>query len=299
MSPLVLLISKHSGLNILRAAIAQVQNHIEMVITYDDSSDSRSCLDEITNVCEKHNIILESIYPKSLSQVIGGNERKTILVCGWYSLIEHNLLDKHDFYGFHYSYLPKYRGNAPLVWQIINGEENIGVTLFKFSDGIDDGPIVEQGHFKLHSHHHVLQALELADSLSQKFFKNNIKKILKNEVQLQKQDESGATYCGRRVPDDGKIDWTQSAQQIINFIRAQSNPYPGAFTYDQNQQKIYIYDAVIEPRLVYAPVGAVFDRTAEFVCVKCGEGSLKITMAETSNSTKLLEVFNSLTQRLV
>ena len=54
--------------------------------------------------------------------------------------------------------------------------------------------------------------------------------ILSGTAPRRKQDEAQATYFGGRKPEDGRIDWTQSAERIYNLIRAVTHPYPGAFT---------------------------------------------------------------------
>ena len=55
---------------------------------------------------------------------------------------------------------------------------------------------------------------------------------------LYKQDENKATYFGKRTPDDGRIDWSWSSERIVNWVRAQANPYPGAFTFYNNKKII-------------------------------------------------------------
>ena len=54
------------------------------------------------------------------------------------------------------------------------------------------------------------------------------------------QDESQATYFGGRKPEDGRIDWTQSAESIYNLIRAVTHPYPGAFTDGQREKAVHL-----------------------------------------------------------
>ncbi|MDQ6829830.1 MAG: methionyl-tRNA formyltransferase, partial [Gemmatimonadota bacterium] len=68
------------------------------------------------------------------------------LVIGWYYLVPRSIrsIFSRGVAGIHASLLPKYRGGAPLVWSLINGETETGVTLFYFDDGVDTGDVVAQ-----------------------------------------------------------------------------------------------------------------------------------------------------------
>ena len=63
-------------------------------------------------------------------------------------------------------------------------------------------------------------------------------KIITNQLVTVPQDNSKATYFGKRTPDDGLIDWAWNREKIYNWIRAQTFPYPGAFTYYLNNKVI-------------------------------------------------------------
>jgi len=65
-----------------------------------------------------------------------------IVVVGWYHMIPAAIRTMAPVLGLHASLLPRYRGGAPLVWAIINGETQTGITLFRLSDGVDDGDIL-------------------------------------------------------------------------------------------------------------------------------------------------------------
>ena len=72
-----------------------------------------------------------------------------LIVLGWYHLIPNHILNLFPAIGIHASYLPQYKGGAPLVWAIINGEEKTGITLFEFEDILSD--VIKElktGYFK-------------------------------------------------------------------------------------------------------------------------------------------------------
>ncbi|WP_207063724.1 methionyl-tRNA formyltransferase [Motiliproteus sp. SC1-56] len=298
MSEIIFIGSKRSGFEVLKKIYSLCADKILKVITFDDRVDIRSCFDDYCSFVKERGLELLIINPMGLDFALKEFSGKKVFLVGWYYLIPEPLLEKNDFYAIHYSYLPKYRGNAPVVWQIINGEKNIGVTLFKISTGMDDGDYIVRESFTLEEGDDVLSALLKADDLAVDIIDRYLQCILDGSVKLCPQNNEEATYCSLRTPDDGRIDWQWSVENIINFIRAQSYPYPGAYTIDSSGNKIYITKAVVDCREIYAPIGAVFERSREGITIKCGDGSIKILEANAGREKDLLKLFKSLKTRL-
>lgn len=170
-----------------------------------------------------------------------------IIVVGWYYMIPELVL-KYPSKGviaIHASLLPKYRGNAPLVWAMINGEKRTGVTLFYIKNGIDEGDIIAQTIFDILEDDYISNVLVKAEISSIQLLIQYLPLIANNSAPRLIQDSSEATYFPKRNPDDGMIDWNWEENKIRNFIRAQSRPYPGAFTILGNK-KVIIWDADIK-----------------------------------------------------
>lgn len=299
MSDAIFLGSKDAGLEALKAIRASAKERLVKAITFDDRADSRSVLNEFSSYCSEKNIPLSIIEPKNLSIELKAHQGAKVFVIGWYSILQENLLSRNDFFGMHYSPLPKYRGNAPLVWQIINGESEIGLSLFKFSLGIDDGEIVAHKKFPLLNEDDISTVLAKANFYSKEILEEQVKKILNGEVTLTLQDHSKASYCSLRIPEDGKINWNLSAQEIFNFVRAQTTPYPGAFTVNSKGEKIKIIKCEIDNRTIYAPTGAIVERNLNYVTIKCGNGAIKILKAKNSNNETIRTIFPSIKERLL
>lgn len=169
-----------------------------------------------------------------------------IIVIGWYFNLPNSIINypKLGTIGIHASLLPKYRGNAPLVWAMINGEKESGVTLFYFEKGIDKGDIIKQKSFSIGDDENISDILNKAKLASIEVLNESIPQIKEGTSNRIVQDESQASYYPRRTPDDGLIDWNMEPLMIKNFIRAQTKPYPGAFTIINNK-KVIIWDADI------------------------------------------------------
>ena len=170
-----------------------------------------------------------------------------LLVAGWYYMVPKKLRDvaRLGAVGLHGSLLPKYRGGAPLVWAMINGEKEAGLTLFHLNDHVDAGDIIGQEPFQIGDTDTIANLLGKVDVAAEKLLRTYLPTIANGSAPCIPQNETEATYVPQRKPEDGLIDWSKSPTEIWNFIRAQTKPYPGAFTFMAGK-KVTIYDAKIE-----------------------------------------------------
>lgn len=195
------------------------------------------------------------------------------LVLGWHDLIPEELL-KLDvkWIGRHLSLLPKRRGRAPVSWALIEGLDRTGVSLFYLSNGIDNGDIIDQGEVEITSD-------DTARGLHNKLNNATIDLINKHiplwdEGTFERYDNPDelATYTHPRRPDMGLIDWTKDQETIYNFIRAQSHPYPGAFTYHK-MDKLICWSALDKEGFVKGKPGEVLKMLEDDVMEVCtGDG---------------------------
>jgi len=169
------------------------------------------------------------------------------LAIGWYHMIPSSFLEvtPRGVAGIHGSLLPKYRGNAPLVWAMINGEEETGVSLFYFEKEVDSGDLIAQKKIPIVETDTISDLLEKAKLASVEILDENYPLLIANQITAVPQNHSEATEFPARSPKDGEIDWSWERRRIRDFIRAQTRPYPGAFTII-NGKKVTIWDADVE-----------------------------------------------------
>jgi methionyl-tRNA formyltransferase len=169
-----------------------------------------------------------------------------LLIAGWYHMIPAAMraLAPKGCAGFHASLLPKYRGGAPLVWSIINGESETGVSFFYLEDRVDSGDIIAQRKFAIEETDTIRELINKTTDASLQMVKEYLPMIAAGTAPRIRQDESIATTVPQRKPEDGLIDWTWDIKRIKNFIRAQTKPYPGAYTIIEGK-KITIWNAEI------------------------------------------------------
>ena len=179
----------------------------------------------------------------------------------------------------HPSLLPKYRGRASLNWAILNGEKEIGLTAHFIDKNLDSGDIINQKKFFLNENEDVGDALKKLMPYYSSITKDVINKFQNNTVTSVPQDHSLATIYPSRKPEDGVINWFNSAEQIFNFVRALSYPYPGAFS-DIKKSRIYIWKAELikdnnESKIAPGTI-LKYLKDKRFI-IKCGFGKLKVT----------------------
>lgn len=177
---------------------------------------------------------------KDFNNVLSDLSLDLILVLGWYYIIPKFVREnsKYGAWGIHGSLLPNYAGGAPLNWAIINGEKKTGVTLFRLSDGVDDGDIISQKSFLIDTHDTIKDVYEKATNSSCQILYEAINNI--KNIKYTPQDKTKIKYFPQRKPEDGEIDLSKSAEEIYNFVRAQSSPYPGAFIKTVDGKKIIL-----------------------------------------------------------
>ena len=157
-----------------------------------------------------------------------------LLVVGISQLVSEAIIEapKLGAIGFHPTKLPKGRGRAPVAW-LVNEIEEGAATFFMLEEEADAGAILSQEYFKV-----ILE--DDAKSVESKLYKamgysldSLLPQLAKGELTPVIQDNSLATEFGIRKPEDGLIDWSDSAYKIDRIIKAASDPHPGAFTYSE------------------------------------------------------------------
>ncbi len=274
--------SKKAGFMALRRLLEGLPNGcVQGVLCPDDRTDARTEHENFQLLARHYDLTLHLIRSgKETAELIRRYQPQTVLVHGWYRMIPVADFPDIDFLGFHYSPLPQYRGNAPMVWQIINGERRLGVSFFVLSEGMDDGDLVDQRHFELATHEDIADAIGKANQLVANMLDDFLPRWQAGKVTRRPQAQGPISYCGMRTPEDGHIDWRATPETVHNFIRAQARPYPGAYSRLTDGRVVRFWKAEIEPRQFYGVPGAVVDVAPDAIIVACGTGALRVLWAE-------------------
>jgi len=274
---IVLLGSKELGLA-AAAIIAEVApGLLTAFVTPYDLGDIRSSHAAIIAWGQANHVPVHTVKNSNeLTSMVDALRPRVLIVVGWYRILSPDLLARVPLgaVGIHASLLPKYRGHAPLVWAIINGERETGVTLFHFSDGIDNGDVIDQEEFHIQEADDIESLLVHAKLSTVRLLSKYILKIYDGINPRRKQNDLDATYGGIRRPEDGRINWMSSSSSIYNFIRAQSMPYPGAFSVRSDGAVVRIYRSRIYERPYCGVAGVVGNSIGNSSIIACGTGAI-------------------------
>lgn len=177
--------------------------------------------------------------------------------------------------------LPRYRGNACQAWAILNGEKKIGLCVHRMiGEELDSGDIIARDYLPISHYTKVTETWEWMKIRTPELILQSVQQLALNPryvLEHQSKDPREALRCYPRRPEDGKIDWKQSAIQILRLVNASNKPYSGAFC-DYEGKRMRIWDAeLVEDGEVYCAVpGQVTAIFNNFIEVACGAGKLKI-----------------------
>ncbi len=213
-------------------------------------------------------------------------------------LFSHGILNAHG------GDLPKYRGNACQAWAIINGEEKIGLCIHQMVGGeLDSGDILAREYIEIKNTTKIAEIFDWMNGMvPQMFLKvvNEIKQDPNFILEKQSKNLNDALRCYPRNPEDGRIDWTRTREEIQRLINASGQPFEGAFCFI-DEQKIHIYDCEIyDDGEVYSAIpGQILKIEEKKLTVATGNGKLMISDIYSDNTRiKMSDFFRSVRQRL-
>ena len=293
--------SKTFGLEVFKLVYSDRKNLEWTILHPDDSEDSRSCLSEFREFARENDISFHVVSSSQEARNLIFAAKPVIgLVCGWYWIISSEVLafTGNNLWGIHNSLLPKYRGGSPLVWSIINGDETVGCSVFRVSNGVDDGEIAHQIEIENKQEDNISTLLIKIQNRLLSEFLPVWNKIYLGKPDLVIQNESHASYCGQRIPDDGAINWKLTSNQINAFCKAQVFPYPCAFTY-VNGLKISVLATAVEHVAYFGTPGQILKRKKSSVLVSCGgDTALEILAIEVNGERRIpSDVITSISER--
>jgi methionyl-tRNA formyltransferase len=196
-------------------------------------------------ICESYN--LKNINDQSL---ISSLNIDILLVMGWQRLIPDWLLNSLSIgaFGMHGSNkpLPHGRGRSPMNWSLIQGKKLFFTHLFQYLPGVDDGPIIGDQVFEITAFDDA-HSLHIKNLLSmRRLCEDAIPKLISNTATFRAQPKDGVCYYPKRTAEDGLVYWQDSTEDIYNMVRAVTRPFPGAFSYlnDNKNQLIRIWKCI-------------------------------------------------------
>ena len=199
-----------------------------------------------------------------------------MVVVAFGQILPKDILDipKYGCINVHASLLPKYRGAAPILWAVINGETFSGVTTMQMVIGLDTGDMLLKAEVPLADDETGGSLFDKLSTLGGELLIETLDKIEAGDIHPEKQDDSQAGEYARTLDKAlGKVDFSMSAVSIERLIRG-LNPWPSAYTY-YNGKTMKLWKAEIVPGTDATPGQIIFVDKQSFT-VQTGEGGLRV-----------------------
>ncbi|MFC8285550.1 methionyl-tRNA formyltransferase [Streptomyces cyaneofuscatus] len=289
-------------------ALLDSEHDVVTVVTHPKSEHAYEKIwsDSVADLAEKHGIpvIIRNRPDDELVErlkevapdIIVANNWRTWMPPEIYNLPVHGTLNIHD------SLLPAYAGFSPLIWALINGEPEVGVTAHLMDEELDAGDIVIQRSVAVGPTDTTTDLFHRTVDLIAPVTTEALALIASGQTVFTRQDRSKASFFHKRAEEDIRIDWTWPAEDLERLIRAQSAPYPSAFTFHKGQRLEVVSAVVSEGRYGGTP-GRIFYREGDGVVIVAGADArtgrnhgLAITRVRTGDGRELpaTEYFTSM-----
>lgn len=268
-------------------------------ISYSDKPVSVSRQVKIAEWCAQRGIpALEYVSVETSMRDTEDHAADIAVVAGWYHMVPQRLRDRFPLgaVGLHASRLPELRGGAPLNWAMLAGFKETAVTLFQLSDGVDDGAVFGQASFPIQADDYIADVIARCNGASVRLIEHCLPAIL--DRSLQPSSQTGVpSYGAQRSPEDGLIDWNESAEGIVRLVRAVSHPYPGAYAW-LGEQRIRIWRArTLAGTQLFAAPGQLMRLPDGSVAVAAGEGALIVEEAELDDAQSAMLLLQKASHR--
>ena len=225
---------------------------------------AKACLEKIIETDEIESIIVEPsragdvvedfatahdipiYHPNSFSKEAEGyrllqeSEAELAILCGYTKIVPSEFLNhfssKKGTINLHGGKVPEYRGSSPRSWQIVNGETQGAFTVLEVDEGIDTSYILAEQLYDLTEDMTIADVIALELEVFPKLLSDVLEDI-RNKTLERRPQEGTARYWRKRRESDAQIHWnTRTADQVYNLIRAETEPFRGAFTYHGDEK---------------------------------------------------------------
>ncbi len=257
-------------------ALLDSEHDVVLVVTHPGSDHAYEKIwdDSVAGLAEEHGIPVllrrrpddEELFARLTEadpDIIVANNWRTWIPPRVFRLPRHGTLNVHD------SLLPKYAGFSPLIWALINGESEVGVTAHLMNDELDAGDIVRQEAVPVGPSDTATDLFHKTVDLIAPVTLGALGLIAAGRTEFTRQDRSRASFFHKRSDEDSRIDWNWPAADLERLVRAQSEPYPSAYTHHRGKRLEVLAARVSEGRYGGTP-GRVFYREGDGVVIVAG-----------------------------
>jgi len=224
----------------------------------------------------------ESINASTARMVLASYQPDLLVVCDYGQILKPEVLELARLGGInlHVSLLPKYRGAAPINWALLCGETELGVTVIHMTPQLDAGPAIAQGGIPVGEYETAAEVEPRLAELGVPLVMDSIARLAAGTAQAIPQDAALVTKAPRLKKEQGAIDWSRSAEQIKDQVRA-LEPWPRTFTFWHRPGGEPLRVILDRVRLESADTqgagpGIVLEASGDRLVISSGDGALRI-----------------------
>jgi methionyl-tRNA formyltransferase len=274
--------------NVTLRALLKAEHEVSLVVTHPPGDHPYESIwpDAVTEISAEERIpCIESVHAdEDVADAIAAVNPEVIFASNWRTWIAPKVFELASIGAFniHDGLLPRYGGLAPLNWAVANGETEAGVTVHELASEIDLGDIAVQERVPIEPEDTATDLLHRTLPLFADLAVRTLAGLEAGTLRPRSQDPSQATFFHRRSQRDSQIDWSAPPEVVHNLVRAQSDPYPNAFTFHQGE-RIRVKETAMPARVYCGTPGRIFCREGNGIVAVCGRG-------QTSNQGLVLKV---------
>lgn len=247
---------------------------------------------DLAAFAEEENVPLyetESVNDESVRARIADCDPDLLFVVGWSRLVERSVLDVPSVaaLGMHPAPLPRGRGRAPIAWSLIEGLDETALSFFHLVEEADAGDLVGQRPIDIEREDDAATLYAKVVEAGRELIRSYYPRFEEGEMPRTPQDDDAATWWPKRTPDHGLVDWNQSPETLYDWIRGQSHPYPGAFSF-LGDRRVTIWAAnPPDGETAFCRPGELLYRDGDLLGVGAWEGRIELTRLQVGDGDEI------------
>ncbi|GAB3458592.1 methionyl-tRNA formyltransferase [Actinophytocola sediminis] len=262
------------GYRTLEAVIA-AEHEVALAVTHPASDHAYESIwnDSVAELAQATGIpvIMRNRPDEDVVRAVKDAEPDIIVANNWRTWIPPHIFDLPRFgtLNVHDSLLPAYAGFAPVIWALINGEAEVGVTAHLMNETLDAGDIVLQRAVPVGPTDTATDLFHRTVDLIGPIVVDALAMIAAGRRDFVTQDASRASFFHKRSIEDSRLDFSWSAAELERLVRAQSDPYPNAFCY-HGQARLRVIESAVSAKRYGGTPGRIFIREGDGVAIVAG-----------------------------
>ena len=201
-----------------------------------------------------------------------------VIISTFNKILDSKTLKLSNFINIHHGKLPKQKGRASINWAIINGRNQIYITIHKVIAKLDAGPIIYQKKIDIKKNENYKDIKNKINFFLENHLANTIIKYSEKRIMVKKNNSKKETWNSGRNPEDGMINFYEKRKKIINLIRGISDRNFGAYCF-LKQKKITVLEAKIASNKIYEGIipGRIvkIHKNGDVDCL-CSDGEIRL-----------------------